>query len=222
MARSQYPGAAAFVPDTTALAELSVAAASCEGCDLYADATQTVFGRGPATARLMFVGEQPGDVEDVEGEPFVGPAGRLLGQALRDAELADVPSYVTNAVKHFRFKAARGSKRRIHEKPSAAQSTACRPWLAAEVSAVRPQVLVALGATAAGSLFGPSFRLTQHRGEVLPWPPPAGPFAADDNPVEAALATLHPSAVLRADPADRDAFYAGLVADLRLAGSLLT
>ncbi|HEU5265445.1 MAG TPA: uracil-DNA glycosylase family protein, partial [Jatrophihabitans sp.] len=134
---------------------------------------------------------------------------------LGDAELAGTPTFVTNAVKHFRWKPVRGGKRRIHEKPTAAQATACRPWLAAELQAVAPSVLVALGATAAGSLFGPSFRLTQVRGEPLTWPPSAGPFAADDTAVDVAFATIHPSAVLRAPSAERAAAYDGFVADLR-------
>jgi DNA polymerase len=169
----------------------------------------------------MLVGEQPGDVEDTEGEAFVGPAGRLLDRALADAGLADTAIYLSNAVKHFRWKGTRGGKRRIHEKPSAAQAAACRPWLAAELAAVRPAVLVALGATAAGSLFGSGFRLTQHRGEVLPWPPEKGDFAGDDVPIDAALATVHPSAVLRAPDEDRPGAYDGLVRDLRAAGDRL-
>ncbi len=219
--RIQHPGADAFVPDTGELLELAAAAAGCAGCDLFELATQTVFGVGPAGARLMLVGEQPGEVEDAEGKPFVGPAGRVLSDALRDAGLADTAIYLTNAVKHFRWKAMRGSRRKIHEKPSAGQATACRPWLAAELAAVGPQVVVALGATAATSLLGPAFRLTQHRGEVLSWPPRFGSFADDENPVQAALATIHPSAVLRSQPEDRDAYYDGLVEDLRLARSLL-
>jgi uracil-DNA glycosylase family protein len=216
----KYPGAAQYRPDTTDLTALADAAASCRGCDLYEDATQTVFGRGSAGG-LMLVGEQPGDVEDVAGEPFVGPAGQVLNRALAEAGLQDTPSYVTNAVKHFRWKAARGGKRRIHEKPSSAQATACRPWLAAEIAGVRPKVLLALGATAAASLFGPGFRLTQHRGEKLPWPPEAGDFADDDTPIEAALATVHPSAVLRAPADRRDDMYAGLVKDLYVVAALL-
>ena len=219
--RVRHPGAAEFVPDSRSLAELADAAAGCRGCDLYADATQTVFGRGPRTARLMLVGEQPGDVEDTEGQAFIGPAGRVLSDALEAAGLAETPAYVTNAVKHFRFTPARGGKRRIHEKPTAAQSTACRPWLTAELDAVRPRVLVALGATAAGSLFGSSFRLTAHRGTVLDWPPEAGDFAGTDIPVEFALATIHPSAVLRAPDEDRRQVRDGLIADLRQAASLL-
>lgn len=214
-ARPSYPGADDFVPTARSLSALRSAAEACRGCDLYENATQTVFGRGSRDARVMLVGEQPGDVEDTEGEAFIGPAGRLLDRALADAGLDDLPGYVTNAVKHFRWKGARNSKRRIHEKPSAGQVTACRPWLAAELAAVGPAVLVALGATAAGSLFGPGFRLTQHRGEVLEWPPAKGAFATDDTPVEAAFATIHPSAVLRAPDDDRADVYAGFVHDLR-------
>jgi uracil-DNA glycosylase len=221
VATSRYPGAEQFLPARRTLPDLREAAASCRGCELYENATQTVFGRGPRTARLMLVGEQPGDVEDTEGVAFVGPAGRLLDRALGDAGLADMPLYVTNAVKHFRWKQVRGGKRRIHEKPSAAQSTACRPWLAAELAAVRPAVLVALGATAAGSLFGPAFRLTQHRGTPLDWPPAAGDFAADDTPIDAAIATVHPSAVLRAPAEERAGAYDGFVTDLRAAKALL-
>jgi uracil-DNA glycosylase len=221
VATSRYPGAEQFLPAERDLPALRAAAAACRGCDLYEHATQTVFGRGPRTAHLMLVGEQPGDVEDTEGVAFIGPAGRLLERALEDAGLADTPLYVTNAVKHFRWKQVRGGKRRIHEKPSAAQSTACRPWLAAELGAVRPTVLVALGATAAGSLFGPAFRLTQHRGTPLAWPPEAGDFTEDDTPIEAALATIHPSAVLRAPAEERTGAYDGFVADLRAAKALL-
>jgi uracil-DNA glycosylase family protein len=219
--RSRYPGAERFVPASSSLGALAEAAAGCRGCDLYERATQVVFGRGPRRATLMLVGEQPGDVEDTEGTAFVGPAGRLLDRALAEAGLEGADLYVTNAVKHFRWKEGRG-KRRIHDKPSAAQTTACRPWLAAELHAVRPEVVVALGATAAGSLFGPGFRLTRHRGEQLPWPPEAGGFADDQTPVRAALATIHPSAVLRApDEEQRQVAFAGLAADLRTAAGLL-
>ena len=218
--RTRYPGAEQFVPDAKSLAALHEAAGGCRGCDLYQNATQTVFGRGAAHAPLMLVGEQPGDVEDTEGQAFVGPAGRLLDRAVADAGLDPAGMYVTNAVKHFRWKEGRG-KRRIHDKPTAAQANACRPWLAAELHTVRPAVVVALGATAAGSLFGPSFRLTQHRGERLDWPPPAGDFAQDTTPVRAALATIHPSAVLRAPDDERDAAYAGLVSDLERARTAL-
>lgn len=214
-ARVTYPGAEEFLPASGDLDDLRGAASSCRGCDLYENATQVVFGAGRAGAVIMLVGEQPGDVEDQRGAPFVGPAGGLLHRALADAELDDVPAFVTNAVKHFRWKQTRG-KRRIHDKPSAAQSTACRPWLAAELHAVQPRFVVALGATAAGSLFGPSFRLTQSRGALLPWPPEKGSFADDPTDVDGALATIHPSAVLRASGDDREAAYQGLVADLRV------
>ena len=218
-ARTTHPGAAPFVPGTTDLDALRDAAAGCEGCDLYADATQTVFGAGTATAALMLVGEQPGDVEDVRGQPFVGPAGALLLRALGAAGLDETPRWTTNAIKHFRF--TQRGKRRLHEKPSAAQSTACRPWLAAELAAVRPRVLVALGATAGASLFGPGFRLGAARGAALSWPPDKGSFAGDPTPIDAAFATLHPSAVLRAPDDEREAAFDGLVADLRLVGKHL-
>ena len=213
-ARANHPGAAAFVPATSDLAQLRSHASGCRGCDLYGPATQTVFGSGSDRATLMLVAEQPGDVEDIRGEPFVGPAGAVLDRALRDAGLSDVPTWTTNAVKHFRF-TERG-KRRIHEKPTAAQSTACRPWLAAELAAVRPAVLVALGATAAASLYGPGFRLTAARGAPVAWPPAKGSFAATDVELRAAFATLHPSAILRAPDDERAAAYDGLVHDLRV------
>lgn len=202
----------ATVPDTTDLDALAAAAAGCRGCELYERATQTVFGAGPPRARVMLVGEQPGDREDLAGEPFVGPAGALLDRALAAAGVARDDAYLTNAVKHFFF-TERG-KRRIHEKPRAAHVTACRPWLAAELAAVRPAVVVALGATAAQAIFGPRFRLTQHRAQRLDWPAD-GPLGAQPS-VECVVATIHPSAVLRAGD-DRDAAYAGLVTDLRLA-----
>jgi uracil-DNA glycosylase len=226
MARRQYPTAAAFVPETSSLPELAEAAQRCQGCDLYADATQTVFGQGSVGARVLLVGEQPGDVEDRRGEPFVGPAGKLLDRALADAGVDRTSAYVTNAVKHFRWKATAGGNRRLHAKPDAAQVSACRPWLTAELHAVDPEIIVALGATAALSLLGPQFRVTQHRGVLLPWPPDAGPYAdlfADA--VEAAerrlLATIHPSAVLRATGTDRDGMYQGLVSDLHVVAEAL-
>jgi uracil-DNA glycosylase len=218
--RAAYAGAEQFLPDSNELADLRQAVAGCEGCDLYERATQAVFGAGTSGARIMLIGEQPGDVEDQRGEPFVGPAGAVLHRALADADLRDVPTYVTNAVKHFRWKETRG-KRRIHDKPSAAQSNACRPWLAAEVQAVAPRFIVALGATAAGSLFGSGFRLTQTRGALLPWPPEKGDFTSDETPVQGALATIHPSAVLRAQNDDRTSAYNGLVSDLRVAAAAL-
>jgi DNA polymerase len=210
--------ASPYVPASTDLTDLSAAAAGCHGCELYERATQTVFGEGPRDARVLLVGEQPGDVEDREGEPFVGPAGRLLDRALSEAGLVRSDVYVTNAVKHFRWKSTETGKRRLHQKPDARHVAACVPWLRAEVAAVRPSVLVALGATAGAALFGTGFRLTQHRGEVLDWPPEHGPFAdADPGRVDAALATIHPSAVLRGPSEARHELYDGLVADLRLA-----
>ena len=208
MPRPDWPTAAPFVPETADLDALRAAAPDCRGCPLWAPATQVVFGRGGPSARLMLVGEQPGDVEDQKGVPFVGPAGRLLVQALDEAGVDRTDVYVTNAVKHFKF-TVRG-KRRIHATPDTWEVAACRPWLGAELAAVRPELVVLLGATAAKTVYGASFRVTQQRGVVLDWPQPDGPRA---------LATIHPSAVLRAD--DRDAALAGLVTDLRVAGQVL-
>lgn len=213
--------AAPFVPATTDLGELAAAAETCRGCELFEPATQTVFGAGAAGSTVMFVGEQPGDVEDQRGQPFVGPAGRLLDRVLVEAGIDRDRAYVTNAVKHFRFKSTASGQRRIHEKPGATHVKACRPWLTAELTAVTPRVIVALGATAAQSLLGPKFRVTQQRGQVLAWPPSEGPYAADVTPVEAVVATIHPSAVLRADPAERQAAQDGLLADLQVVAAFL-
>jgi DNA polymerase len=206
--KPDWPTAAAFLPAERDLEHLRAAAAECRGCPLHEHASQTVFGRGGPDARLALVGEQPGDVEDQEGEPFVGPAGRLLNRALEDAQIDRADVYLTNAVKHFKF-TVRG-KRRIHATPDTWQVAACRPWLDAELQAVRPDLVVLLGATAAKSVYGSSFRVTQSRGVLLPWPVEGGPQA---------MATIHPSAVLRAD--DRGAALAGLVADLRVAAQAL-
>jgi DNA polymerase len=203
-----------FVPRTVQLARLRSAVQDCRGCELHADATQAVFGVGPRHAEIMLVGEQPGDQEDRAGEPFIGPAGRLLDQALREAGLDRADLFLTNAVKHFRWKATAGGKRRLHAKPDVRHVGACRPWLTAELRSVTPRAVVALGATAAQTLFGTAFRLTQHRGERLPWPPPDGPYADSDLGVEIAAATIHPSAVLRAGDGRAD-MLAGLVTDLR-------
>ena len=202
-------------PHPRSIDELKAAAAGCEGCELYADATQTVFGRGAPDARIVFVGEQPGDVEDQHGLPFVGPAGRLLREAVDAAGLDPADLYITNSVKHFRFE-LRG-RRRIHQTPGPAHIVACRPWLVAEFALLKPELVVALGATAAKALFGPSFRVTRSRGELMAWPATAQ--HPEDFPVAEirALATIHPSAVLRAD--DRDAAYRGLVEDLRVAAA---
>ena len=208
MPKPDWPTAAPFVPETDDLEVLRRAAAGCRGCPLHEDATQVVFGRGTTAARLVLVGEQPGDVEDQKGLPFVGPAGRLLVQALDEAGVDRSTAYVTNAVKHFKF-TPRG-KRRIHATPDTWEVAACRPWLHAELALVQPELVVLLGATAAKTVYGPSFRVTQQRGVVMEWPQQPGPQA---------LATIHPSAVLRAD--DRDAALAGLVTDLRVAAALL-
>jgi uracil-DNA glycosylase len=211
-----------FVPAESDLAGLAAAASGCRGCELFENATQTVFGAGASGATVMLVGEQPGDAEDREGLPFVGPAGRLLDQALVEAGIDRSAAYVTNAVKHFRFKSTDKGKRRIHEKPSARHVTACEPWLVAELAVVEPKVVVALGATAAQALFGRSFRVTKQRGELLQWPPSAGPYAGSSVEVTAALATIHPSAVLRARTSEeRQTALAGLVADLRVVAGAL-
>jgi DNA polymerase len=217
--RHDYPGAGDFVPGKDAnLSEVAKAAEGCRGCDLYERATQTVFGRGAAGARMMLVGEQPGDAEDRAGEPFVGPAGKLLDRALAEAGISPQDTYTTNAVKHFRWKAApHGGKRRIHQKPEAWQMRACWPWLAAELSRLSPEVVVLLGATAGQAVFGSAFRVTERRGTEISWRAPVrGDEPGRDVTV---VATIHPSAVLRAD--DRDAVYAGLVSDLEIAAAAL-
>jgi uracil-DNA glycosylase family protein len=209
--RSSFPGAEQFLPDSKALSALRKAAAGCRGCDLYADATQTVFGAGAARARLLLIGEQPGDVEDTEGAPFVGPAGRVLDRALSDAGLSDVPSYVTNAVKHFHYR--RTGKRRLHQTPRAGHISACRPWLVAESAAVRPELVVCLGSTAVKSVLGSDVRVLRDRGTVLERDSALGPGSF--------VVTVHPSAILRTPSEDRDAAYGGLVADLKVAAAAL-
>jgi DNA polymerase len=192
-------------PRASGLEELREAAASCQACDLWREATQTVFGEGAERAKLMLIGEQPGDQEDIQGHPFVGPAGQLLDRALEQAGIDRGRVYVTNAVKHFRW--VRRGKRRLHEKPNAQQVRACRPWLEAEVETVKPQLLVLLGATAAQSVMGPDFRVSKQRGEVLP-----SPLGIP------AVATVHPSSILRAvDDASRHEAMESLVADLKVA-----
>jgi uracil-DNA glycosylase family protein len=217
--------AAAFVPVGGDLDELREAARGCRGCHLYENATQTVFSRGDANAEMVMVGEQPGDVEDQRGLPFVGPAGVLLRRAVGDLDLSPDRLYITNAVKHFKFRQAGRGQRRIHETPDPVEITACRPWLLAEFAQLTPKVVVVLGATAAQALLGPSFRVTRQRGVLLPWPESA--YHADDfakaghHPPDGArvMATLHPSAILRAD--DRETAYAGFVADLKVAARAL-
>ncbi|RDI55502.1 DNA polymerase [Nocardia mexicana] len=191
--------ASAYVPAGADLETLRKAASECRGCDLYRHATQIVFGAGPGDARVVMIGEQPGDREDVVGHPFVGPAGRLLNRALVEAGIDRSMVYLTNAVKHFKFE-ERG-KRRIHQQPGRTEIVACRPWLEAELSVVRPELVVCLGAVAAQTVFGPSFRVTRQRGEVI---------ALEDY---RAVATVHPSAILRAP--DREAAYEEFIADLR-------
>lgn len=216
MATSTEQGAQRYVPDGAAsIGELRAAAAGCRGCHLYRDATQTVFGAGPAQARVVLIGEQPGDVEDRRGAPFVGPAGKLLDRAVEQAGLDRADAYVTNVVKHFKFKSTDTGKRRIHQNPNRAEMTACIPWLAAELHLLRPRVLVALGGTALKALLGPSATVSGARGVLMPWPDAA--YQPELVPADGGaqlLATIHPSAVLRA--VDRDALYEGLVADLRL------
>lgn len=210
--------AADFVPSTDDVQTLADAAKGCRGCGLYEQATQTVFGKGPAGAPMMLIGEQPGDREDVAGEPFVGPAGRLLDKALNEAGIERTPVYVTNAVKHFKFVPSERGTRRIHKTPSRIEVVACRPWLFAELDTVAPEVVVLLGATAAKSLLGNAFRLTQHRQEVLHLPPEEAPGKVRDARV---VVTIHPSSVLRGPPDARDESFRSLVADLRFARELL-
>jgi DNA polymerase len=203
---------AAVVPAAHTLPVLAAAAHGCQACPLWERATQTVFGEGAAHAPLFLVGEQPGDQEDREGHPFVGPAGRLLSAALASAGIDRRDAYVTNAVKHFKWVVSgeRG-KRRIHQKPNAREIAACRPWLLAEIDAVRPQVIVCLGATAAQSLLGGGFRVTQHRGQAVP-----SSFDARVVP------TVHPSSILRARDSETRARELGaFVADLRAAAALV-
>ena len=192
-------------PDTSSLSEVRIASRQCTACHLYKRATQTVFGEGPEGAPIMMVGEQPGDYEDVAGRPFVGPAGKIMDQALEEAGIDRTKVYVTNAVKHFKWE-PRG-KRRIHQKPNVREIAACRPWLEAELRLVKPKLLVCLGATAAQVVFGPSFRVTRERGKVL---------SAKLAP--RVLATVHPSSLLRQpDEQSRKREYHRFVADLRAA-----
>jgi uracil-DNA glycosylase family protein len=204
MARAAQTTAAPLVPHRPTLPTLRDAAAGCTACELHRLGTQTVFGEGPAKARVMLVGEQPGDREDLEGHPFVGPAGQLLDRALAEAGIEREDAYITNAVKHFRWEGTRG-KRRIHRKPAMAHIAACRPWLDAELAVVRPEVVVALGATAAQAIIAKSFKVTEHRGEFV-----------DVEGVDALVtATIHPSSILRApDDETRSLEMAAFVRDL--------
>jgi uracil-DNA glycosylase len=199
------------------------AAAHCTACPLWEPATQTVFGKGPADARVLFIGEQPGDVEDRKGEPFVGPAGRLLDRALEEAGIDRTQTYVTNSVKHFRF--TQTGKRRLHQTPGPEHVAACKPWLEAELSLVDPELIICLGATAAKAMFGNSFRITKQRGQLVPYEPAGGGEGTlfEDAGVKSAwiMATAHPSAVLRVPEEGRHAAYEALVADLRTGANAL-
>lgn len=201
MAKLEKPSAAEWVPPARDLEKLRAAAPACQGCDLYRHATQVVFGEGPQDAKVVMVGEQPGDEEDRKGQPFVGPSGRLLSKAMREAGLDREKIYVTNAVKHFKF-IERG-KRRIHAKPSGIEISACNPWLEAELTAIEPELVVCLGAAAAQSLMGRAFRITAERGKFFPhrW-------------AKELVATVHPSAILRA-PGRYEEEYNLFLRDLR-------
>jgi DNA polymerase len=212
MARAAEPArsAADFLPAKRTLPALIEASKGCRGCELYANATQTVFGEGPAGAEIMLIGEQPGDREDRQGHPFVGPAGQLLDRALEAAGIDRTKVYVTNAVKHFKFE-PRG-KRRIHKKPNAEEIRACNPWLEAELATVEPRVVICLGATAAQAVIGRSFKVTQHRGEFV------------DTPLAALVtATVHPSSILRSpDDATRETETEAFIRDLKVVADALT
>ena len=204
MAQDQF-----FATEARSLDELRAEAADCKACDLWKTGTQTVFGEGKKSAEIVFVGEQPGDKEDLAGRPFVGPAGRVLDEGLEAAGIDRSLAYVTNAVKHFKW-TARG-KRRIHQKPNAAEMAACRPWLEAELAVVQPKVLVALGATAAQSLLGRQFRVTKERGKPV-----------ESHLARHVVATVHPSSILRQETeGDREAAMKDFVADLKVVAELL-
>jgi len=219
----EFPGAELFLPAQHELPVLREAIQACHGCPLYRHATQAVFGAGDAAARVMLIGEVPGDYEDRVGAPFVGPAGRLLDDALAEARIERRDVYVTNVVKHFKF-TERG-KRRIHDKPDRYEITACRPWLDEELAIVKPEILVLLGATAAQALLGPRFRVTQERGRPIPSDEAAPLMAAARRAALAAppprwtFATVHPSSVLRApDPEAREEAREAFIYDLRIVG----
>jgi uracil-DNA glycosylase family protein len=202
-----FTSAAEFFPTSRNIPMLEAAAKECRACDLWRTGTQTVFGEGGRKADVVLVGEQPGDQEDLQGQPFVGPAGRLLDEALEEAGIDRSQTYVTNVVKHFKWEPAGRGERRLHKKPSDAEIRACKPWLEAEIEALHPRVLVALGATAAQAIMGKGFRVTKDRGKPIP-SPNGGPTV---------IATVHPSSVLRAPTSEaRRAAHADLVADLRV------
>jgi DNA polymerase len=203
-----------LVPPNARISTARLAAAGCRACELWRHATQTVFGEGPANAPLMLVGEQPGDQEDLAGHPFVGPAGRVLDEALAEAGIDREHVFITNVVKHFRWKPSPGGKRRLHERPTAAQVRACGPWVELERELVEPRVMVALGATAAQALIDPGFRISEQRGVLLPPASPDGPRL---------LATPHPSSILRlTDRTEREAARRVLAGDLAAAWQAAT
>ncbi|MBV9242845.1 MAG: UdgX family uracil-DNA binding protein [Acidobacteria bacterium] len=202
MPSSPVPSALEFFPPRINYERLAEASLTCQGCELYKLGTQTVFGEGPRDARVMMVGEQPGNEEDLQGHPFVGPAGRMLDKALVDARIDRSTVYLTNAVKHFKWKPA--GKRRLHQKPSTSEVNACKPWLQGEIEVIHPEIIVCLGATAAQSLLGNKFRVTKSRGE---W------FDHDGSRI---IATIHPSAILRAPGEGRELEYRRFVADLAI------
>jgi DNA polymerase len=206
--------AADFIPPHANLDKLRAAARDCRGCELWEPATQTVFSAGAATAQIVLVGEQPGDQEDRQGTPFVGPAGQLLVKAVDEAGIPHDQIYRTNVVKHFRFTQAAPGKRRIHQTPELRHMTACKPWLVEELRIVDPELIVCLGAVASKALLGPSIRVTKDRGTLMERETTLGPRQF--------LVTLHPSSVLRTPGDKRDEAYAALVADLRVAASALT
>jgi len=208
--KNEFP-AEVLIPPNSTLAELRAVAVGCKACDLWKKGTQTVFGEGPSSAPVMFVGEQPGDREDIEGRPFVGPAGRILDEALSQAGISRDDVYVTNVVKHFRWEAASRGKRRIHKKPRASEIKACRPWLDAEVARVQPKVLVCLGATAAQSLLGKDYSVLRNRGKFVK--SPLAPYT---------MATVHPSSILRSpDSETRKAEMLHFIRDLKKIAPLL-
>jgi DNA polymerase len=206
MSDSEAKSAAEFLPERKTLPSLKEAVKNCRGCGLYRYATQAVAGEGPQSSAIVFVGEQPGNEEDLLGRPFVGPAGRLFDRALEEAGIDRSAVYITNAVKHFKFE-ERG-KRRLHKKPGGLELNACRPWLEAELAVIRPKILVCLGATAAQSVFGREYRLTKERGQFVThqWAPRA-------------TSTIHPSAILRAPDEQRTLEYQRLVDDLKKIGA---
>jgi uracil-DNA glycosylase family protein len=209
---SPFPGAAQWARRGASIAELAKALPDCRGCDLAENGSNPVFGAGPHDARVMIIGEQPGDIEERRGQPFVGPAGKLLDRALEQAGIDRRQVWVTNSVLHFKFTQSAPTKRRIHQTPNAEEVAACKPWLEGQLNRLRPELVILLGATAAKSLLGSTFRVTRERGTLIPGPPGSGAQL---------IASIHPSAVLRGSEEERDNMFDGLVNDLRVAASAL-